>query len=77
MGKRNDSKQGKEHLQRTRHSRACWENSKCFRIDAPESARVGDPRKMWLEVAEEPDHKEPFRLCNEISKISEAAMGQG
>lgn len=46
-------------------------------MDAPESARVRDPREMWLEVAEEPDHKEPFRPCNKISEISEAAMGQG
>ena len=52
-------------------------NSKCFRIDAPESVRVTDPRETWLEGAEESDHKEPFRPRNEISKLSEAAVGQG
>lgn len=53
----------------TRHSRACWENSKCFRIDGPESVLVRDLREMWLEVREEPDHQEPFVSCKEISTI--------
>ena len=34
----------------TSHSRACWENSKYFRIDGPESARVTELREMGLEM---------------------------
>lgn len=75
MGKRNDSRQRREHLQRDKAQQGML--GKRPRMDAPESARVRDLREMWLEVAEEPDHKKPFRPCNEISEISEAAMGQG
>lgn len=77
MGKEEDSRQERSICKGTRLNRSCWAHSKSFRIDAPESVRVRDPRETWLEGAEESDHKEPFRPRNEISKISEAAVGQG